>query len=48
MLRKRPTPTMNIVDGYNPIDGILDAIDLKYLEKYIRKRKLEKIKYDKR
>jgi len=31
---------------YNPIDDILDSIDIKYLEKYIRIKKLKQLNND--
>ena len=31
------------INNYNPIDDILDAIDIKYIESYLRKKKLEKL-----
>lgn len=32
-----------IKTNYSPIDDILDAIDIKYIENYLRKNKLENL-----
>jgi hypothetical protein len=36
----------SVQNQYNPIDEILDAIDIKYIENYIRKKKLKNLNKD--
>jgi hypothetical protein len=38
-----PVKPAQKINNYNPIDEILDAIDIKYIETYIRKKKIKNL-----